>query len=98
MKTTENSLIRISELVKKSEVPHSTLMFYLAEGLITYEKKTKGGFRLFDEEKILKILGIIKAVKEESRLTIAEIKELLDEGRKTKESELYEKPKKIIKQ
>ena len=76
MKTLEQNLIRASELARLADLKWSTLKFYIVQGLIECEEKTKGGFQLFDEKKAMGILDRIKKLKNKRR-TIAEIKETL---------------------
>lgn len=74
MTKAKNNLIRMTDLAKKADLPRSTLKFYFEQGLLLPQKKTEGGYRLFDEREGLKRLNEIKQLREKRRWTIGEIK------------------------
>lgn len=69
-------LLKPSELEKETGVLASTIRYWIREGILEPDYKTKGGFYLFKRDAIEKI----KAIREmqELGLTLEEIKELIE--------------------
>ena len=72
--------LKMSELVEKSGISKSTILYYLKEGLLPEPSKPKPNVHLYDE-KTLKILAFIKYFQEHLGYSIAHIKEVLHDNR-----------------
>ncbi len=72
--------LKMSELVEKSGVSKSTILFYLKEGLLPEPEKPKPNVHLYDP-KTLKILDFIKYFQENLGYSIAQIKAILADNR-----------------
>ncbi len=69
--------IKIGQLANKVGVLPSTIHFYTQEGLLKESKRTRGGYRLYDEKKASQQVKRINDLKTKKRLTISEIKQLI---------------------
>ena len=69
--------IKIGQLANKVGVLPSTIHFYTQEGLLKESKRTKGGYRLYDEKNASQQIKRINDLKLKKRLTISEIKQLI---------------------
>ena len=69
--------LKIGQLATKVGVLPSTIHFYTQEGLLKESKRTRGGYRLYDEQKATKQVKRINDLQTKKRLTINEIKQLL---------------------
>jgi Fic family protein len=73
----DDSLLRIGQLAKQTDVNVSTVRFWLTSGLLEVSETTPSGYQLFSASMVVRIEEI-KALKEQ-RFTIQEIKsKLLD--------------------
>ena len=70
-------LMKIGELAKATSETVPTIRFWTKEGLIKVAEFTRGGYQLYSQETIEKVKKIRK-LKKEKRLTIKEIKQILD--------------------
>ncbi len=70
-------LIKISSIAEMFSVLPSTINFYTREGLLPEDGRSKGGYRLYNPEKSLKILKKIDYLQNKKRLTIKEIKKII---------------------
>lgn len=70
-----NKLLKISKIATLASEPVSTIRYWTSLGLITYQKKTKGGMMLYHPDALDTISNIQKLQKE--RYTLAEIKKML---------------------
>ena len=73
----DDSLIRIGQLAKQTDVNVSTIRFWLSSGLLEVSETTPSGYQLFSSSMVLRVEQI-KALKEQ-RFTIQEIKSKLSE-------------------
>lgn len=80
----EISLLKIGEFAEKGDVSRRSLRHYEELGLLTPEKRSSGGFRLYEENDLFK-LEIIKIFKELG-FTLEEIKEILQSREEAKKS------------
>lgn len=67
---------KMSELVAKTNVPKSTILYYIKEGLLPQAKKVKANLHKYDDEHI-ELIKYIKYMKEEMGSSIDEIKLIL---------------------
>jgi DNA-binding transcriptional MerR regulator len=67
--------LKIGQLAGKVGCLPSTIHFYTQEGLIKESKRTRGGYRLYDEIETVKRIKKIINLQTAKRLTIQEIKE-----------------------
>ncbi len=74
MKDNEEKYLQIGELAKKSKVTPRTIKHYEDKGLIHPYKKTPGGFRLYDNNKI-KALEMIKNL-QTAGLSLKEVRDI----------------------
>lgn len=74
--------MRISELVRRSGVPKTTIHYYLREGLLHQPIKTGRTMAYYDETH-LKRLQLINRLRVEKRLPVMLLKEGLEEAEKT---------------
>ncbi|KKR47751.1 MAG: Fic [Candidatus Curtissbacteria bacterium GW2011_GWA1_40_16] len=70
------SLLQIGKIATLANVAIPTVRYYLEQGFIKPETKSKGGFMLFDPKVVEKIKEI-KRLQKEERLSIAELKKRL---------------------
>ena len=70
-------LVKISNLAELFSVLPSTINFYTREGLLPEDGRSKGGYRLYNPTKALKILERIDYLQKKKRLTLKEIKKLI---------------------
>ncbi len=70
--------LRMNELVAAAGVPKSTILHYLAEGLLPQPIKTSPNMAYYRPETVERI-KLIKALQSHHRLSLAEIKRFLDE-------------------
>jgi DNA-binding transcriptional MerR regulator len=64
---------KISELVAKTDVPKSTILYYIREGLLPEAKKIKSNVHRYRDEHV-ELIGYIKYMKEEIGSTNEQIK------------------------
>ena len=64
---------KISELVAKTHVPKSTILYYIREGLLPEAKKIKSNVHRYSDEHV-ELIGYIKYMKEEIGSTNEQIK------------------------
>ncbi|PSO48523.1 MAG: heavy metal-responsive transcriptional regulator [Cyanobacteria bacterium SW_9_44_58] len=76
MSTTVSNLIKIGELSKSSGLSIKTIRYYEDLGLIHAVKRSRGGFRLFEEKMTLIRLQFIKQA-QSLGMSLSEIKEFL---------------------
>ncbi len=69
----QENLLQIGAIASLAAVPVPTIRYYVSEGLIKPEDKSKGGFMLFDP-KVVSRIKEIKRLQKEERLKIAEIR------------------------
>ena len=67
---------KISELVAKTDVPKSTILYYIKEGLLPKAKKIKANVHKYSDEH-LELIKYIKYMKEEMGSTNEQIKQAL---------------------
>ena len=72
-KVKEKNLLQIGKVASLAHVAIPTVRYYIVEGLIKPEAKSKGGFMLFGLKVVEKIKEI-KRLQKEERLSIAEIR------------------------
>lgn len=72
----EKNLLQIGKVASLANVAIPTVRYYIAQGLIEADSKSKGGFMLFNPKAVERIKEIKKLQKEE-RLSIAEIRRRL---------------------
>lgn len=68
--------IKMSELVKRSGVPKSTILYYVKEGLLSQPQKPKPNLHLYDENMVDKI-HLVSYLQKQFDASIAEIKSIL---------------------
>ena len=73
----DDSLLRIGQLAKQTDVNISTIRFWLSSGLLEVSETTASGYQLFSSSMVLRVEQI-KTLKEQ-RFTIQEIKSKLTE-------------------
>jgi len=66
----------MSELVKRSGVPKSTILYYIKEGLLPQPQKPKPNLHLYDEEMVERI-DLISYLQKQFDASIAEIKSIM---------------------
>lgn len=71
--TSGKNLLQIGTIASLADIPIPTIRYYISEGLIKPEGKSKGGFMLFDP-KVVDRIKEIKRLQKEERLKIAEIR------------------------
>jgi DNA-binding transcriptional MerR regulator len=74
---TDGRLMRIGDLAKKAGTTMRTIRYYEQLGLIAPVARTKGGFRLYEEDEVRK-LRVIKNL-QHLDTPLAQVKELFDE-------------------
>jgi len=75
----EKNLLQIGLVASLANVNIPTVRYYIAEGFIKPESKSKGGFMLFNPKAIERIKEI-KRLQQEERLSLREIKKRLESG------------------
>ena len=70
--------MKMSELVKKSETPKSTILYYVKEGLLPEPEKPKPNQHLYDES-CVEMLGFIKYLQKHFGCSISEIKAVVQQ-------------------
>lgn len=68
--------IKMSELVKRSGVPKSTILYYIKEGLLPQPQKPKPNLHLYDEAMVERI-HLISYLQKQFDASIAEIKSIM---------------------
>lgn len=68
-------MLRIGELAAAAEVTADTLRFYEREGLLAPTAKSAGGYRLYDDEAVVRLRFIKQA--RDCGFTLTEIQQLL---------------------
>ncbi|HBO39030.1 MAG TPA: MerR family transcriptional regulator [Pasteurellaceae bacterium] len=68
-------MLKMSELVKLSNTPKSTVLYYIKEGLLPAPVKDKPNFHLYDEN-CVKLLEFIKYLQSNFNASISQIKDL----------------------
>lgn len=68
-------MLKMNELVKHSNTPKSTVLYYVKEGLLPEPFKDKPNFHLYDEN-CIKLLEFIKYLQSNFNASIAQIKAL----------------------
>jgi len=71
--------IKMSEVVKRSGVPKSTILYYIKEGLLSQPEKPKPNLHLYDES-IVDRLHLISYLQKHFDTSIEEIKSILQSG------------------
>ncbi|EXI62858.1 hypothetical protein MHD_07000 [Mannheimia granulomatis] len=68
-------MIKMNDLVNKTNTPKSTILYYIKEGLLPEPYKDKPNFHLYDESNI-KLLEFIKYLQSNFNASISQIKSL----------------------
>ena len=68
-------MLKMNDLVKLSQTPKSTVLYYVKEGLLPEPVKDKPNFHLYDEH-CVKLLSFIKYLQSNFNATISQIKAL----------------------
>ncbi|MGX2948938.1 MerR family transcriptional regulator [Frederiksenia canicola] len=68
-------MLKMNELVKLSQTPKSTILYYVKEGLLPEPHKDKPNFHLYDE-KCVKLIEFIRYLQSNFYATISQIKAL----------------------
>ncbi len=68
---------KMSELVKLSQIPKSTILYYIKEGLLPNAEKLKTNVHLYNSEH-LELLKYIKYMQQEFNCSISKLKEILE--------------------
>lgn len=68
--------IKMSELVKRSGVPKSTILYYIKEGLLPQPQKPKPNLHLYDEDMVERI-HLISYLQKQFDASITEIKSIM---------------------
>ena len=76
------NLVKTGRLAKRAGVLCSTIRFYVKLGLLEPVDYTPGGYHLFDGLEALRRLRAVQQLKEQERLTLAEINQRLVSGHK----------------
>jgi len=71
--------IKMSEVVKRSGVPKSTILYYIKEGLLPQPQKPKPNLHLYDESTVER-LHLISYLQKHFETSIEEIKSILQSG------------------
>ena len=74
-----NTLLRIGELAKSLDITTKTLRFYEKISLIEHPGRSESGYRLYNEEQVLKIFVIVNLRR--IGLTIEELQQLKDDAK-----------------
>lgn len=70
-------MLKMNDLVKLSQIPKSTILYYVKEGLLPEPIKDKPNFHLYDEH-CVELLGFIKYLQENFNASISQIKQLFE--------------------
>ena len=68
-------MLKMNDLVKLSQTPKSTVLYYVKEGLLPEPVKDKPNFHLYDEY-CVELLSFIKYLQSNFNATISQIKAL----------------------
>lgn len=68
-------MLKMNELVKRSQTPKSTILYYVKEGLLPEPHKDKPNFHLYDERSV-KLIEFIRYLQSNFFATISQIKAL----------------------
>ncbi|MCW8895458.1 MerR family transcriptional regulator [Sulfurimonas sp.] len=71
--------IKMSELVKLTDTPKSTILYYVKEGLLLEPQKPKPNLHLYDESSI-EVIKFIKYLQSNFGSSISEIKAVINNG------------------
>lgn len=74
----ENAMIKMNDLVSKTNTPKSTISYYIKEGLLPPPYKDKPNFHLYDES-CIKQLEFIKYLQSNFNASISQIKALFSQ-------------------
>ena len=69
-------MLKMNDLVKLSQTPKSTVLYYVKEGLLPEPVKDKPNFHLYDEH-CVKLLSFIKYLQSNFNATISQLKHFL---------------------
>ena len=67
--------MKMSELVKRTDTPKSTILYYIKEGLLPEPEKPKPNLHLYDDSAV-ELIGFIKYLQTHFGCSIEEIKTL----------------------
>ena len=85
----EEKFIQIGELAKKTKVTPRTIKHYEEKGLLKPFKKTKGGFRLYQNDKV-ELVERIRQLKK-AGFSLSEVKEMEEINGVVEEENILEK-------
>ena len=88
-KEKEEKFIQIGELAKKTKVTPRTIKHYEEKGLLKPFKKTRGGFRLYQNDKV-ELVGRIRQLKK-AGFSLSEVKEIEEINGIVEEENILEK-------
>jgi len=88
-KEKEEKFIQIGELAKKTKVTPRTIKHYEEKGLLKPFKKTKGGFRLYQNDKV-ELVERIRQLKK-AGFSLSEVKEMEEINGVVEEENILEK-------
>jgi len=88
-KEKEERFIQIGELAKKTKVTPRTIKHYEEKGLLKPFKKTQGGFRLYQDDKV-KLVERIRQLKK-AGFSLREVKEIEEINGVVEEENILEK-------
>jgi len=88
-KEKEEKFIQIGELAKKTKVTPRTIKHYEEKGLLKPFKKTQGGFRLYQNDKV-ELMGRIRQLKK-AGFSLSEVKEMEEINGIVEEQNILEK-------
>lgn len=88
-KEKEEKYIQIGELAKKARVTPRTIKHYEDKGLLKPFKKTQGGFRLYQDDKV-KLVERIRQLKK-AGFSLSEVKEMEEINGVVEEENILEK-------
>jgi DNA-binding transcriptional MerR regulator len=80
--------LKMNELAKATGVPKSTILYYLAQGLLPEPRKTSPNMAYYDPA-CVECIKLIQQMQERHRLTLSEIKRCLDDTDRGAELGLY---------
>jgi DNA-binding transcriptional MerR regulator len=70
--------MKMSELIKKTDTPKSTILYYIKEGLLPEPQKPKPNLHLYDESAV-EMIGFIKYLQKHFGCSISEIKAVVQQ-------------------
>jgi len=73
----KSKLLKIGQLANLVRVLPSTINFYTNEGLLKEAARSKGGYRLYQQDYAISQIKKIQKLQDEKRLTIEEIKKVV---------------------